>query len=120
MQMFMGVNVVQRQAGRLKGGELRFNLRRELPAHSRPEEKGDAGSHHVVPEHPPPVDKIWHLLRRQHWLSLDQDKMESDAQTWQALSSSDRIGRGGCADHQARRCQYPVPTRLLDCIVDLW
>ncbi len=65
MEMLVRVDVIEREAGRAKRFELRFDLGAELPPHVSPQRNVEAEPRHVDAEESSCIDQIGHALRRQ-------------------------------------------------------
>lgn len=117
--MLVRVDVIEREAGRAKRFELRFDLGAELPPHIWPQRDGEAEPCHVGPEASCRIDQSRHALGRQHRCSLDQHDMQADAQPRQFVRTRDRILRGGACDHEACGGEDAPLMRDLDGVIDL-
>ena len=119
MEMLVGVDVVERQPGRAKRLELRFDLGCELPPDARAEAMSSPTRAMSARNRPCASTRSGTLSRRQRRPALDQHEMQPDAQARQPPRPRDRVGRGGRRRHQARGRQNAVAMRLLDGLVDL-
>ncbi len=119
MEVLVGIDVVERQAGAREGVELRLDLGRELALNARPEEHVGAAQRHVGAEQPVPADEIGHSRGRQHRRGLDEGEMQPDAQARQPLGAGDGVGTGRRSHHQARGGEDALRMGQLDRLVDL-
>jgi len=117
MKVLVGVAVIERQPGCLKGRELRGDFIGELPARlmATGDERPDRG--HVRTERPLVVYETTHGGRRKNGTAFDQNYVQADAQGGQAARACYRVcGRRG-GHHQARCRQYAVPMPGLDGLI---
>jgi hypothetical protein len=118
MDVLVSVHMVEPQAGRMKGLELRADLHRELTTNSRQSKKPNTGAAHIRIEAAVPAHQPGDLGGRKGRMPIDENQMEADPQVRQATGTSSRIGDGRGADHQARGRQNAVPVGLFDSFVD--
>jgi hypothetical protein len=119
MKVLVRIDVIEWQAGRGEGCELRLDLRCELPPRLGPRENLKTKPRHAGAKPAGAVDQIWHLLSRQRRPAIDQHDMEPDPQPRQAARSLNRIRRRGARDHHTCCCQDTVAMRNFDGLVDL-
>jgi hypothetical protein len=118
VKMLVRGDVVERETCRSEGLELSSHFRPHLSLHMRQEEHLGAETRHVRPKSAARIDEIGQVSRRQDRRSVDQRQMQSDRKLRQTPGHLDGPGRRWSADHQARRCQYPVNVSALDGLVD--
>jgi len=113
MKVMMSVDMVERQACRSVGRELRLDLGGHLRARAWTQKNFEPGPREVVAQPPVAVDEIRNALRRQHRHAVDEHEMEPDAKRRQAACSRHRVfGRRSC-HHEACRSQDAVGVRQL-------
>ncbi len=118
VHVLVRVDMVEREAGRAKGRELRANFGRQLAADLRQKEKTHASAHHIAVELAAAPHQTGNFGRRQQRAAVDQIQMQPDMQIGQAAGARHRVRRFRRADHQARGRQNAVPMRLFDRRVD--
>src|SRR5262249_35892905 len=118
MKMLVRIDVVEREAARAIGLELRLDLGCGLAANRWAGEDVEPERGHVAAEASAGIDEIGHALRRQHRSALDQHDMQADAQARQALRAADGTLSGAAADHEAGGRQNSLLMRELDRLVD--
>jgi hypothetical protein len=114
----VGVCVIEREARRTKGVELRADLSRELRARRRIEEKAKAGADEIVSALAVRANERRNGRWRQHGSAACQHEMKADMQSRQPAGTRDRVGGGRPADHEARAGEDAVAAPLLDGFVD--
>jgi hypothetical protein len=103
VKMMVGVDVVERQAGRLERRELCLDLGRKLPP--------DPGTKEDIPPHPEHVgaqpslliDKVRYAVRRHKRPTVDENEMKPDPQRRQAARARHGIFERPTTHHQACR-----------------
>ena len=115
--MLVGIDVVQRQAGGRKGGELGFDLGRELGAHAWQKEHGSAGARHVGAEQAAAIHQIGHGGGRQHRPAFHQHQVQADAQGRHGAGALHGIGCGIARDHQTGGREDAVAMGARDTLV---
>jgi hypothetical protein len=116
--MFVGIDVVERQAAGPKGLELRADLSSQLISDFRQKEEPDPGSDQIAVEFAIAADQRRDLSGGQYRAAIDQHEMQSDSEPRQQPGTRCRIRCCRRTDHQARGRQDPVPMRFLDSLVD--
>jgi hypothetical protein len=116
--MLVCVDVVEGKLGGAERLELGADLGAEPAPRAGPEEKAQAGAQGIVVEPSVAAHETPELIRRQHRRTVNQHKVQADAQLAEAACPRDSIRRGGRADHQAGARQNAVAMRLLDRLVD--
>ena len=111
------IDVVERQAGRPEGGELRRNLARGLPPGGRAEEYARALLRRAGTEAAVGADEVCHHRRRERRCPLEQVDVQPNAQAGETARALHGVGRGGPRNHQAGRRQDARAVRVLDRLV---
>jgi len=118
VKMLVGIDVVEREAGRTIGLELRLDFRGDLPAHRRTREDIEREPDHVAAELPARVDEIGQAVRRQDRPAFHQHQVQAHAQPREPACARDRVLRRGGAHHEAGSRQDPATMGGLDGLVD--
>jgi hypothetical protein len=118
VKVFVDVDMIQGQTGAGKRGELRADLRLQLPPDSR---------HRKVPQtaapHPPVhasgrIGEFRNQPRFEHRITIRQHHMQTHPKIGQGARAADSIRGGRRPDHQARGRQYAGSIRLFDRVID--
>ena len=80
VEMLVGIDVIEPEAGGGEGGELSVDLGGELAAHLGQKEHGGARARHVRAEVAGGIHQIGNGGRRQHRPSFHQHQMQTDTQ----------------------------------------
>jgi len=118
MEVMMGIDVIECEAGCTEGVELRANFAFHLPARRSAAEDPDSCAERIVQEAPIWPNQIGNLPGRQNRTSIDQNEMKSDAEPGQPFGARDRIGSSGRGHHQAGSGQNAASMALFDRFVD--
>ncbi|CAB3798592.1 hypothetical protein LMG28614_04796 [Paraburkholderia ultramafica] len=117
MEMFVSIDMIERQSGLRIGLELRADLQRKLPANAGQTEKANPISHHVLAEPPVFVDQRRNCAGPQAGHPVGKNEVKAHPQPRQSAGTRYRIMCCWCTNHQTRRSQYPMPMRAFDRLV---
>ncbi len=115
--VLMDIDVIQRQPGCAKSGELRFNFSAHLTPGGAADREVEAEARKVRAQSPGAIDEIGNLRRRQSGPSVGQSKMKSDAQARHRSSAPHRVLDRAARRHQTGRGEDSLLVRDLDRLV---
>jgi hypothetical protein len=116
--MLVRIDMVEVQAGRSKGLELRGDLFLDLPADGVVDHDLRAEAAKVAAQPPAGVNEIWDLRAMENRVAVDENEMKSDPQVRQPLRPRHRIGGGRPADHQTCGAEHSLAVRGLHRFID--
>jgi hypothetical protein len=118
MEVLVGIDMIEREAGRGKGRELGLDLGGKLAPHRRLQGNVKAHPRHIRPELPIGADEARDALRRQGRPAFDQHQVKADPKPRHGPCPRHGIGRGRRRDHQAGGRQHAFAVGLFDGVVD--
>jgi hypothetical protein len=103
MEVFVRVDMIQRQTSCSESFELRPNLGRQLATNLGKEKEAKTIAHHIAVEPTPSIHQVRDPPWRKHCLAIGKHQVQTDGKPRQTPRTGDGIScRRGC-DHQTGR-----------------
>ncbi len=117
MNVFVRVDVIERQSCRSEGGKLGGYFLFQLPPYPWQKEETKPGCDHIAGEAATGIDKIGDRFRRQNGCAFDQSQVQPDPERRQGAGALHSVGNSAFTHHQARACEDTVAMRGLDGLI---